>query len=88
MRSDVMSGDPDAGVLATRLAGLGVGGGGVYRVAHKQSELAARVDRLEEDRRDSERKMEVGRTRLEEVRQTVTRLDTKVDTIIKIVTEK
>ena len=84
-----MSGDPEAGLLATLLAVLGVGGGGVYhRVAHKQSELAARVDRLDEDRRDSERKMEVGRTRLEEVRQTVTRLDTKVDTIIKIVTEK
>ena len=84
-----MSGAPEAGLLATLLAVLGVGGGGgIYRVAHKQSELAARVDRLDEDRRDSERKMEVGRTRLEEVRQTVTRLDTKVDTIIQIVTEK
>lgn len=77
--------DPDGGIIATLLAALGVGGGGFYRVAHKQSELAARVDRLDEDRKNSERQMEVGRERLEEVRQTVTKLDSKVDTIIELV---
>lgn len=77
--------DPDGGIIATLLAALGVGGGSFYRVAHKQSELLARVDRLDEDRKDSERQMEVGRERLEEVRQTVTRLDSKVDTIIELV---
>ena len=81
-------GAPEAGLVATVLAAFGLGGTGFYRVAHRQSELAARVDRLDEDRRQTEAKLEVGRTRLEEVRQTVTRLDTKVDTIIKIVTEK
>jgi uncharacterized protein HemX len=81
----VTSGDPEAGLVATLLAALGVGGGGFYRVAHKQSELAARVDRLDEDRKNNERQMEVGRERLEEVRQTVTKLDSKVDTIIELV---
>ena len=77
--------DPDAGLIATLLAVLGIGGGNAYRVAHKQSELAARIERLDEDRKDSERQMEIGRERLEEVRQTVTRLDSKVDTIIDLV---
>ena len=77
--------DPDAGLLATLLAVLGIGGGNAYRVAHKQSELAARVDRLDEDRRETEAKLEIGRERLEEVRQTVTRLDSKVDTILDLV---
>lgn len=77
--------DPDGGIIATLLAALGVGGGGFYRVAHKASELAARVDRLDEDRKNNERQMEVGRERLEEVRQTVTKLDSKVDTIIELV---
>lgn len=78
-------GDPESGLIATLLAAFGIGGGGFYRVAHRQTELAARVDRLDEDRRDNERQMEVGRERLEEVRQTVTRLDSKVDTIIELV---
>lgn len=78
-------GDPESGLIATLLAAFGIGGGGFYRVAHKQTELASRVDRLDEDRRDNERQMEVGRERLEEVRQTVTRLDSKVDTIIELV---
>ena len=77
--------DPDAGLLATLLAVLGIGGGNAYRVAHKQSELAARVDRLDEDRRETEAKLEIGRERLEEVRQTVTRLDSKVDVILDLV---
>ena len=78
-------GDPEAGLVATLLAAFGLGGGGFYRVAHKASELAARVDRLDEDRRETEAKLEVGRERLEEVRQTVTRLDSKVDTILDLV---
>ncbi len=78
-------GDPEAGLIATLLAAFGIGGGGFYRVAHKQTELSARVDRLDEDRRDNERQMEIGRERLEEVRQTVTKLDSKVDTIIDLV---
>ena len=80
--------DPDAGLLATLLAVLGIGGGNAYRVAHKQSELAARVDRLDEDRRETEAKLEIGRQRLEEVRQTVTRLDAKTDHIIELVKER
>lgn len=80
--------DPDAGLLATLLAVLGIGGGSAYRVAHKQSELAARVDRLDEDRRETEAKLEIGRQRLEEVRQTVTRLDAKTDHIIELVKER
>ena len=81
----MIDGDPESGIVATVLAALGIGGGSFYRVAHKQSELAARVSRLDEDRKDSERQMEIGRERLEEVRQTVTRLDSKVDTIIELV---
>ena len=80
-----MSSDPESGIVAAVLAALGVGGGGFYRVAHKQSELAARVDRLDEDRRESERRMEEGRGRLEEVRQAVTRLDSKTDILIDLV---
>jgi uncharacterized protein HemX len=80
--------DPDGGIIATLLAALGVGGGGFYRVAHKQSELAARVDRLDEDRRVAEAKLEIGRQRLEEVRQTVTRLDAKTDHIIELVKDR
>lgn len=81
-----MAADPETqGLIATVLAALGVGGGGYWKVAHKQTELAARVERLDEDRKDNERQMEIGRERLEEVRQTVTRLDSKVDTIIELV---
>lgn len=82
------SGDPESGLIATLLAAFGIGGGGFYRVAHKQSELSARVDRLDEDRREAEAKLEVGRKRLEDVAQTVTRLDAKVDTIITLVTDR
>ena len=78
-------GDPEAGLVATVLAAFGLGGGGFYRVSHKQSELDARVNRLDEDRRQTEAKLEVGRQRLEEVRQTVTRLDSKVDVILDLV---
>ena len=81
-------GDPESGLLATLLAVFGLGGGGVYRVAHKQSELNARVDRLDEDRKEAEAKLEIGRKRLEDVAQTVTRLDAKVDTIITLVTDR
>jgi len=81
----VNGGDPEAGLFATLLAVFGLGGGGVYRVAHKQSELAARVDRLDEDRRQSERKMEEGRRSLDKLRQTVTGLDSKVDVILDLV---
>ena len=84
-----MSADPETqGLIATVLTALGVGGGGYWKVAHKQTELSARVERLDEDRKDSERQMEIGRERLEEVRQTVTRLDTKIDTIIDLVKER
>lgn len=84
-----MSADPETqGLVATILTIMGVGGGGYWKVAHKQTELASRVDRLDEDRKEAERKMDEGRDRLEEVRQTVTRLDTKVDTIIDLVKER
>jgi hypothetical protein len=84
-----MSADPEAqGLIATILAVMGVSGGGYWKVAHKQTELASRVNRLDEDRKEAERRMDEGRDRLEEVRQTVTRLDTKVDTIIQLVKEK
>jgi outer membrane murein-binding lipoprotein Lpp len=84
----VIDGDFDNGLIATVLAALGISGGSVYRVAHKQSELSARVDRLDEDRKEAERRMDEGRERLEDVRQTVTRLDTKIDTIIDLVKER
>ena len=71
-----MSADPENGLIAAVLTAIGVGGGGYWKIAHKQSELATRVDRLDEDRRGNERKMDEGRERLEEVRRTVTRLDT------------
>ena len=80
-----MSTDPESGIVAAVLAALGVGGGGFYRVAHKQSELAARVDRLDEDRRESSRRMEEGRIRLEQVSATVARLDSKTDILIDLV---
>ena len=81
-----MSADPETqGLIATILTALGVGGGGYWKMAHKQTELFSRVERLDEDRKDNERQMEIGRERLEEVRQTVTRLDSKVDTIINLV---
>ena len=84
-----MSADPETqGLIATVLATLGVGGGGYWKVAHKQTELAARVDRLDEDRKKAERRMDEGRERLEDVRQTATRLDTKIDTIIDLVKER
>lgn len=83
-----MSADPENGLIAAVLTAIGVGGGGYWKIAHKQSELATRVDRLDEDRRGNERKMDEGRERLEEVRQTVTRLDSKVDTIINLVKER
>ena len=83
-----MSADPENGLIAAVLTAIGVGGGGYWKVAHKQSELSARVDRLDEDRRGNERKMDEGRERLEEVRRTVTRLDSKVDTIINLVKER
>ena len=81
-------GDPESGLVATVLAAFGLSGGGFYRVAHKASELSARVDRLDEDRRETEAKLEIGRQRLEEVRQTVTRLDAKPDHIIELVKER
>ncbi len=81
-------GDPEGGLIATLLAAFGVGGGSFYRVAHKQSELTARVDRLDEDRKEAEAKLEIGRKRLEDVAQTVIRLDAKVDTIITLVTDR
>jgi len=83
-----MSADPENGLIAAVLTAIGVGGGGYWKIAHKQSELSARVDRLDEDRRDNERRMDEGRERLEEVRQTVTRLDSKVDTILNLVKER
>lgn len=83
-----MSADPENGLIAAVLTAIGVGGGGYWKIAHKQSELATRVDRLDEDRRGNERKMDEGRERLEEVRRTVTRLDTKIDTIIDLVRER
>ncbi len=83
-----MSADPENGLIAAVLTAIGVGGGGYWKIAHKQSELATRVDRLDEDRRGNERKMDEGRERLEEVRRTVTRLDTKIDTIINLVKER
>ncbi len=83
-----MSADPENGLIAAVLTAIGVGGGGYWKVAHKQSELSARVDRLDEDRRGNERKMDEGRERLEEVRRTVTRLDTKIDTVINLVKER
>jgi len=83
-----MSADPENGLIAAVLTAIGVGGGGYWKIAHKQSELATRVDRLDEDRRGNERKMDEGRERLEEVRRTVTRLDTKIDTIINLVRER
>ncbi len=83
-----MSADPENGLIAAVLTAIGVGGGGYWKIAHKQSELATRVDRLDEDRRGNERKMDEGRERLEEVRRTVTRLDTKIDTVINLVKER
>ena len=84
-----MSAAPETqGLIATVRAPLGVGGGGYWKVAHKQTELAARGDRLDEDRKPAERRMDEGRERLEDVRQTVTRLDTKIDTIIDLVKER
>ena len=81
-----MSADPETqGLIASVLAAIGVGGSGFYRVAHKQSELNARVDRLDEDRRESERRMEEGRIRLEQVSATVARLDSKTDILIDLV---
>lgn len=81
-----MPADPETqGLIASVLAALGVGGSGFYRVSHKQSELTARVDRLDEDRRESERKMEEGRIRLEQVSATVARLDSKTDILIDLV---
>ena len=54
-----MSADPEAqGLIATILAVMGVSGGGYWKVAHKQTELASRVNRLDEDRKEAERKMD------------------------------
>ncbi len=83
-----MSADPETqGLIATVLATLGVGGG-VYRVTHKQRELETRIDRLDEDRKAVEKRIENGRQQLETTARTVIRLDSKVDALIDLVKEK
>jgi len=85
---NLMSSDPVTNVFAALLAALGIGGGGVYRVTHKQRELETRINRLDEDRKAVEKRIEKGRQQLETTARTVIRLDTKVDALIDLVKEK